>query len=316
MGPASRLDSMEILARIPKARIGVLIGRRGETRKRIEAVSGAKLDIDSESGDVMAIWQPDIDPIVRMKMPDLIKAIGRGLAPSRAIQLLEDNCFLRLYDMREWVGKQPNQLKRMRGRVIGREGKIRAKVEQMSGAEIAVYGSTVCVIGDEEALAIATPAIERILRGSEFGNVIQNLEKERRRQRFAVRSLESIQFRDDESEDDHRFSSLVPGLAAAKQRRNRHQSSNLDEEFEDEDNHTDVHVEESIDSDLSENISEEEIVPAAESEKGPSQQGGGDNPLNEYAESDDNIEAEDEEELDIDEMMELAEDESIEWAEE
>jgi ribosomal RNA assembly protein len=311
MGPASRLDSMEILARIPKDRIGVLIGRRGETRKRIEAASGAKLDIDSESGDVIAIWEPDTDPIVRMKMPDLIKAIGRGLAPTRAIQLLEDNCFLRLYDMREWVGKQPNQLKRMRGRVIGREGKIRAKVEQMSGAEIAVYGSTVCVIGDEEALAIATPAIERILRGSEFGNVIQNLEKERRRQRFSGRSLESIQLKGDDSDDADRFASLVPGLHAAKQRRNRHESQNHDEGFgdEDEDGGTDDHLsvdaEDSSDDSLGENISEQEIEEGSTS----------DDDLGETSEHE-TTSGEAEDELDIDEMMELAEDESVEWAEE
>ncbi len=205
----------------------MLIGRGGRTRRRIEAASGASIEIDSENGDVIAVWSPDADPIVRMKMPDLIRAIGRGLAPERAIQLLEDDCFLRLYDIREWVGKQPNQLRRMRGRVIGREGRIRTLIEQMSGCEIAVYGSTVCVIGDEEALSIATPAIERILRGAEHGSVIHNLERERRRQRFASRSLESMQLREDGA--DERFESLVPGLAAARERRERHESRSMKE---------------------------------------------------------------------------------------
>jgi ribosomal RNA assembly protein len=45
---------VEILARIPKDRIAVLIGKRGATRKMLEEASGAGIVVDSESGDVMA----------------------------------------------------------------------------------------------------------------------------------------------------------------------------------------------------------------------------------------------------------------------
>ncbi len=231
-GPDGR--AMEVLARIPRDRIAVLIGKGGHTRKRIEAASGATLEIDSESGDVFATWSEDADPIVRMKMPDVIRAVGRGLAPERAVKLLEDDCFLRMYDIREWVGKQPNQLKRMRGRLIGREGRIRSMVEDLSGCEIAVYGSTVCVIGDADALAIATPAIERILRGAEHGTVIQNLERERRQMRLTSRNLDAIELKGDDDRD--RFDTLVPGLAAARERRaeRRLKAHQVDPDDEDE----------------------------------------------------------------------------------
>ena len=94
---------MEHLARIPKDRIGVLIGKGGETRKLIEKASGGSLQIDSQSGEVNIKWDSEtVDPIIRMKMPDLIMSIGRGLAPKRALQLLNDDIFLRMYDIREW----------------------------------------------------------------------------------------------------------------------------------------------------------------------------------------------------------------------
>ena len=109
---------VELLARVPKNRIAVLIGKGGQTRKMLEEASGAKLDIDSKSGEVMAEWEEEPDPVVRMKMPDVVLAIGRGLAPSRAVQLIEDDIFLRMYDIREWVGRQPNQTRRMRSRLI------------------------------------------------------------------------------------------------------------------------------------------------------------------------------------------------------
>ena len=105
---------MEHLARIPKNRIAVLIGKKGSTRKMIENACGASLHIQSNSGDVSVVWPDEgSDPVIKMKLPDVIFAIGRGLAPKRAIQLLEDDVFLRMYDIREWVGRQPNQTRRM-----------------------------------------------------------------------------------------------------------------------------------------------------------------------------------------------------------
>ena len=47
---------MELLARIPKDRIAVLIGKAGRTRKMLEKASGASLEIDSATGDVLAIY--------------------------------------------------------------------------------------------------------------------------------------------------------------------------------------------------------------------------------------------------------------------
>ena len=50
---------MELLARIPKDRIAVLIGKEGRTRKMLEKASGASLEIDSATGDVSAIWEEE-----------------------------------------------------------------------------------------------------------------------------------------------------------------------------------------------------------------------------------------------------------------
>ena len=127
---------MEHLARIPKNRIAVLIGKRGSTRKMIEEACKASLHIESNSGDVSVVWPDEgSDPVIKMKLPDVIFAIGRGLAPKRAIQLLEDDVFLRMYDIREWVGRQPNQTRRMRSRLIGTNGRIRSLIEELTGTE-------------------------------------------------------------------------------------------------------------------------------------------------------------------------------------
>ena len=208
---------MEGLARIPQDRIAVLIGRKGSTRRALEKATNSTLHIDSNSGDVSVVWDDEFDPILRMKLPDVIRAIGRGMNPDRALQLLKDDHHLLLYDMREYVGKNPNQQRRIRSRLIGRNGRIRELIEEHSGSEVTIYGSTVVIIGDEDALPLAGQAVERLLQGAEHSSVLKHLEAERRKRRMSSRNLESI----DTSDDGGRFEALVPGLDAAKRRRER-----------------------------------------------------------------------------------------------
>ena len=208
---------MEGLARIPKDRIAVLIGRKGATRKALEDATNSKLHIDSTSGDVSVIWDDEFDPIIRMKFPDVIRAIGRGMNPERALQLLKDDQHLILHDMREYVGKNSNQQRRVRSRLIGRNGRIRELIEEHSGAEVVIYGSTVVIIGDEDALPLASQAVERLLQGAEHSSVLKHLEIERRKKRMASRNLETFETHD----DGDRFSALVPGLEAARRKRER-----------------------------------------------------------------------------------------------
>ena len=208
-------------------RIAVLIGKGGQTRKMLEEASGAKLDIDSRTGEVMAVWEEEPDPVVRMKLHDVILAIGRGLAPSRAVQLIRDDIFLRMYDIREWVGRQPNQTRRMRSRLIGRNGRIRSLIEEISNCEMAIHGSTVLMIGDQDGITLAAPAIEGILSGSEHSTVLHGLEQDRKRLRMQSRKLDSFEER--VSQESSKFDTLVPGLAQARRRRERrHRASQVD----------------------------------------------------------------------------------------
>ena len=208
---------MEGLARIPQDRIAVLIGRKGATRRALEKATKSSLHIDSNSGDVSVVWDEEFDPILRMKLPDVIRAIGRGMNPDRALQLLKDDHHLRLYDMREYVGKSPNQQRRIRSRLIGRNGRIRELIEEHSGSEVVIYGSTVVIIGDEDSLPLAGQAVERLLQGAEHSSVLKHLETERRKRRMSSRSLESM----DTQDADNRFEALVPGLDAARRKRGR-----------------------------------------------------------------------------------------------
>ncbi|MFP4143317.1 MAG: KH domain-containing protein [Thermoplasmata archaeon] len=165
--------------KIPNNRIGVLIGKDGEVKERIEEESGAKLDIDSNSGQVEIDVRDIDDPILSLKVEDVVKAIGRGFNPDKAMEILNDNVDLDILDIRDWVGKSSNAVRRMRGRVIGRDGRTRELIEELSETYVSVKGNTVGIIGQPFKVQIARRAIEMILEGKEHATVYQFLEGKR-----------------------------------------------------------------------------------------------------------------------------------------
>ncbi len=165
--------------KIPNNRIGVLIGKDGEVKERIEDESGAKLEIDSKTGQVDIDVRDIEDPILSLKIEDVVRAIGRGFNPEKAMEILNDNVNLELLDIRDWVGKSTNAVKRMRGRLIGRDGRTRELVEELSETYVSVKGNTVGIIGQPFNAKIARRAVEMILEGKEHATVYKYLEGRR-----------------------------------------------------------------------------------------------------------------------------------------
>lgn len=211
------------LPRVPKDRIAVLIGAKGTTMKSIREACGCQdLFINSETGDVEVTWgEPgSYDPVKAMKLPDVVKAIGRGMAPKAAIRLFDDQHFFEMVDLRDFVGKRSNQQRRVRSRIIGSQGKVRKLIENLTDTEITIYKSTVVIIGEQEGLFAARQAIEMLAGGSEHGSVLGYLEKDRRKARLSNRSLDTIAVKSD-SVETVGFENLVPGLSEISDRRSR-----------------------------------------------------------------------------------------------
>jgi ribosomal RNA assembly protein len=164
--------------RIPKERVGVLIGKDGETKKAIERFSQLHLEIDSEEGDVSFNEQEAKDPLIPLKVEDIIRAIGRGFSPEHAFRLFGEETELFIFDIYDYIGKKEAHLIRVKSRIIGREGKTKRVIEGLTGSVLAVYGHTVAVIADYESMDIAKKAIDMLLAGSEHPTVYRYLERE------------------------------------------------------------------------------------------------------------------------------------------
>lgn len=171
------------LVRIPKERVGALIGADGGTKELIEERTGVRMRIDTE-GEVDIEDNPQ-DPLAALKVMDLVKAIGRGFSPHRAYRLLDDDEYLEVIELSDFIGKKGDQLKRVRARLIGSNGKTRRIIEDLTGAHMSVYGGTVSLIGNSIQLPIAKKAVEMILRGSEHATVYRYLERSRSTLRIA-----------------------------------------------------------------------------------------------------------------------------------
>ena len=143
--------------KIPRERIGVLKSCKNE----LEGKSGTKIFIENETNNI----QINGDPISVWKIKDAIHAIGRGFSPQKAMKLLSEEYLLYIINLKEY-GLTENGIKRIKGRIIGKNGKTKRKIEEISGCMISVYGKTISIISNSEKISIVKNAIEMLINGS------------------------------------------------------------------------------------------------------------------------------------------------------
>jgi len=168
--------------RIPGERVGALIGPGGKTKKRIEATFQVELTIDSETGNVDIRVKPDQpDVSVLFIVRNVVRAIGRGFSPKNALQLMNEDFDLIIMDLEEYVGRSKNAQNRVKGRIIGKEGKSRTMIEELTECLVSVYGGTVAIIGPYDMLPVSKEAVEMLINGSFHKTVWNHLYAYRRK---------------------------------------------------------------------------------------------------------------------------------------
>ena len=170
-----------MFVRIPKERIGVLIGSQGKVKQKIEEQFNVELQIESESGGVeIILTERANDPSLLFKAKDTVMAIGRGFSPERAFRLLrsEDTIF-DFIDLRGIFGRSESDIRRVKSRVIGANGKTRRLIEELTNANVVVYGHTIGFIGNFEQVDVARNSVQMLINGSQHNTVYRYLRKKR-----------------------------------------------------------------------------------------------------------------------------------------
>ncbi|NOZ58148.1 MAG: RNA-processing protein [Euryarchaeota archaeon] len=167
---------MEYL-RIPKDRIGVLIGRRGEVKRRIERELKVKITVDREG--MVTIENAGDEPLGAWVARDIVRAIARGMAPEKAMKLTSEDYTLELIDLTEYL-RTPKALVRQKARIIGTGGKTRRYIESTTGTYVSVYGKSVAIIGGYDEVQIAREAVLMLVQGKPHSAVYRFLDRKAR----------------------------------------------------------------------------------------------------------------------------------------
>jgi len=158
------------IVKIPIERTRVL----RENIKQIEKNANVKLSIEEENVIIEG------DPYNEWRAVDVIKAIGRGFPVNSALKLLNDEYILKIINLKE-IFPRENQRRRYLARIIGTRGKVKKKLEEITGAEICIYGNTVSVIGRLNEAALAEKAVNLIIKGLGHSSVYFIIQKEKMR---------------------------------------------------------------------------------------------------------------------------------------
>ncbi|MFW9954792.1 MAG: pre-rRNA-processing protein PNO1 [Candidatus Thorarchaeota archaeon] len=166
--------------RVPEERVGVIVGRNGKVRKRVEKLTNTSITVSKEG--IVTISSPETteDPVLVWKARDIIRAMARGFSPKRALSLIDEDARLIVISLRDLVGNSPAQLKRVAGRIIGENGRSRRVIEETTESLVSVYGKTVALIGIDPGLDYATRAVTMLIDGAPHAAVYKYLEKMRR----------------------------------------------------------------------------------------------------------------------------------------
>jgi ribosomal RNA assembly protein len=184
------MSKPNMFVKIPKERVGVLIGPDGKVKQRIEEKFMVELLIDGDSGGVKVVLSEKAsDPSVLFRARDTVTAIGRGFSPEQAFRLLrnEEDIFDYI-DLRAVFGRSESDIKRVKGRVIGANGKTRKLIEELTEASMVVYGHTIGFIGSFEQVDFARNAVQMLVNGSQHHTVYKYLQ--RKRSEFKKQRLE------------------------------------------------------------------------------------------------------------------------------
>ncbi len=139
--------------------------------KKIEEKTKTKIKISEEdiakiSGEALNVW----------KAKDILIAIGRGFSPMKSFELLDEETSLEIINLKKLVTGRKN-IKRTKGRIIGKEGKCKKNIEEITNSKISIQDKTISIISDSKNIPNIRKGMGMLINGSKHGKVYKYLEE-------------------------------------------------------------------------------------------------------------------------------------------
>jgi len=137
--------------------------------------SKIKVKISHNNKSVFEIKGNELDEFI---CEEVLRAIDFGFNAEDTLMLKNEDFSLQFVNIKSYTKKSNLQL--IRARLIGREGRAKATIEELTGAIIVIHENKIGIIVDSNHLDAVVQALILIIQGSKHANVFAYLEKQNR----------------------------------------------------------------------------------------------------------------------------------------
>lgn len=110
----------------------------------------------------------------------VIEALDFGFPLSNALSIAKEDVLFEILNIKEHTTQK--DFERVRGRIIGKDGKALKTICDLSNCHIELSGNKLGIIGEAECMRNAEEACKLLIKGSKHANVYAYLEKHNQQQ--------------------------------------------------------------------------------------------------------------------------------------
>jgi ribosomal RNA assembly protein len=138
-------------------------------KRAIEQQLGVKVSV---SGKTVSLDGSAFDEFVASRV---VEALALGFTLKQALTLRDEDRVFRRIHIRDFTRRK--ELRDVRSRLIGREGKTKRTIEEISDCDVIISESDVGIIGGAAEVESAMQAAINIIRGTKQANAYRYLER-------------------------------------------------------------------------------------------------------------------------------------------
>ncbi len=105
----------------------------------------------------------------------VLDAINFGFSAKKALALKEESKIFRILNIKNFTRKK--NLKEVRARIIGKEGKTKRTIENIAECNIIIKDNEMGIIGDAESIKELITGITNLIKGTKQSNTYRYLER-------------------------------------------------------------------------------------------------------------------------------------------
>lgn len=151
--------------------LGRIIGKDKKNIQKIEKAFGASISLEKNKD----ITIKSKSRVKEYLIDEVLEALTLGFDIETALLLQETDYVLKVVDLKNYA--RGSRLNVVIARVIGKEGKAKRTIQDLSHCHIAISDRKIGIIGKAESVELASQAIEKLLRGAPHSNVFKFLER-------------------------------------------------------------------------------------------------------------------------------------------